>query len=65
MVLSCVPGQRLGAKKLTHSAVIVNNLNQEPSFEQMSKLADLVTWLLVSHTEGGVISVFDEGQKIQ
>ena len=41
----CVTGDLLGAKKLTHAAIVVNELHKEvnlPTQDQVSRLADLI-----------------------
>ena len=47
----CVSGRLLGTKKLTHAAIIVNELHKEvdrPTQEQVRKVADLIMWLMLS-----------------
>ena len=51
----CVTGNLLGEKKLTHAAVIVNELHKEtnlPSQEQISKIVDVILWLMSSLDKG-------------
>jgi hypothetical protein len=41
----------LGAKKLTHAAIVVNELHKEvnrPTREQVDKVADVIVWLMLS-----------------
>ena len=50
---TCKTGNRLGEKKLTHSAIIINNLEtveNNPPVAQMTKLAEVITWLLISQS---------------
>ena len=54
IMATCVTGNRLGAKKLAHTAIIVNNLDDvenNPPVAQMTKLAEVVTWLLISQSD--------------
>ena len=47
----CVSGRLLGSKKLTHAAIIVNELHKEvdrPTTEQVGRVADLIMWLMLS-----------------
>ena len=47
----CVQGRLLGSKKLTHAAVIVNELQKDvnrPTREQVDRLADVILWLTQS-----------------
>ena len=47
----CTHGQLLGSKKLSHAALIVNELHKDvnlPSQEQVARLADVIMWLMLS-----------------
>ena len=51
---NCVTGGLLGSKKLTHAAVIVNELHKSdnrPTRDQVDKLSDVLMWLLLTMQE--------------
>ena len=50
---SCTTGNRLGTKVLSHTAIVINNfevVNNNPPLAQMTKLAELISWLLISQS---------------
>ena len=50
---TCTTGNRLGSKVLSHTAIVINNfeeVNNNPPLAQMTKLAELISWLLVSQS---------------
>ena len=50
---TCTFGNRLGDKRLSHTAIIVNNLEiieNNPPVAQMTKLAEIITWLMISQS---------------
>ena len=51
MIGTCTTGLRLGEKKLSHTALIVNHMHeseQSPTMEQMGKVAQIICWLSIS-----------------
>ena len=53
IIQTCTTGNRLGTKTLSHTAIVLNNFEIEdnnPPLAQMTKLAEVIGWLLVSQS---------------